>query len=192
MISMRRSMRMSILVVLPLTLGGLSASAQFLSGIEGTAKDQSGALVAGAKVTLTDTRLGVTKTDLTNQSGYFRIDSIAASTYTVQVAMAGFKTWEEKNLTLQVGEIRTIGPVLQVGAVTGEVSVSASNVTLDLISPTTGAVIPEETLQETPLSGQNIYGLSSLTPGMTGAATQTGADNFTNEYSININAGQTS
>ncbi|MGD0628843.1 MAG: TonB-dependent receptor [Terracidiphilus sp.] len=189
MISMRKATRVSILIVFLLTLGGLSAFAQFLSGIEGTAKDQSGALVAGAKVTMTDTRLGVTKTDTTSQSGYFRIDSIAASTYTVQIAMSGFKTWEQKNLTLQVGEIRSISPVLQVGAAsTEEVNVSASDVTLDLISPTTGTVIPEATLQETPLTGQNIYGLSALTPGMTGAATQTGADNFTNEYSININA----
>jgi hypothetical protein len=169
--------------------GALPAVAQFLSGIEGTVKDSTGALVVGATVTVTDVRLSVAKTDKTNEAGYFRIDSIAASTYQVQIQKNGFRVWDQKDLTLQVGEIRTIAPVLEVGPASTEVTVSASEVTVDLIAPTTGSVIPEETLQETPLSGQNIYGLSALTPGMTGAGVETsGNDNFTNEYSININA----
>jgi len=189
MTSIRFATRVFVFLILLVSLGGSSAFAQFLSGIEGTVKDPSGALIAGAKVTVTDIRLGVKKTDTTNGAGYFRIDSIAASTYTVQIQMNGFKTWEQTNLVLQVGEIRTLSPELQVGPANAEeVSVTASQATPDLVSPTTGAVIPEATLQETPLSGQNVYGLSALTPGMTGAATQTGADNFTNEYSININA----
>jgi hypothetical protein len=189
MTNLRTATRFSILLVLLLSLGGLSAFAQFLSGIEGTVKDTSGALIAGAKVTVTDTRLGVVKTVTTSQAGYFRIDSIAASTYTVQIAMSGFKAWDQKDLSLQVGETRTIVPVLEIGQVSAEVTVSASEVTLDLVSASTGSVISEETVKETPLAGQNVYGLASLSPGITGAAVETaGNDNYTNEYAININA----
>jgi hypothetical protein len=185
----RFRIRTLFLAIILVSLGGLSGFAQFLSGIEGTARDQSGALVPGAKVTITDTQLGVARTVVTNQAGYFRIDSIAASTYTVQIQMAGFKSWEQKNLALQVGEIRTIAPVMEIGQVSTEVTVSASEVSLDLVSATTGSVIAEATLQQTPLTGQNVYGLTALTPGMTGAAVETaGNDNYTNEYSININA----
>ena len=67
------------LLALALNFGSLVAKAQFSIGIEGTAKDRSGAVTAGAVVTLTDTRLGVMKTATTNQDGYFKIDSIAAS-----------------------------------------------------------------------------------------------------------------
>ncbi|WP_263352987.1 TonB-dependent receptor [Acidicapsa acidisoli] len=179
--------RISIFVFLLLAWGALSASAQFLSGIEGTARDQSGAVVAGAKATLTDTRLGVAKNATTNQDGYFRIDSIAASTYTLQIQMSGFKSWDQKDLTLQVGEIRTLAPVLEVGSVSTDVTVSADQSTINTVSATTGAVIAEETVQETPLPGQNVYSLSALTPGMTGSAVTSG-DNYTNEYAININA----
>jgi hypothetical protein len=187
--SVRLVRRSSILVVLLLSICSLTASAQFLSGIEGTARDQSEALVPGATVTLTDTRLGVAKTATTNQAGYFRIDSIAASTYTVLISMNGFKTWDQKDLTLQVGEIRTLSPVLEVGNVSAEITVSASEVALNLVSATTGSVIGEETLAQTPLTGQNVYGLTALTPGMTGAGVETaGNDNYTNEYAININA----
>ena len=188
MTSIRFATRVSILAALLVGFGGLPAFAQFLSGIEGTVKDTTGALIPGAKVTATDTRLGITKTETINQAGYFRFDSIAASNYTVQIKMNGFKTWEQKDLILQVGETRTLAPVLEVGQVSTEVTVNASEATVDLVSAKTESVISEVTLQETPLSGQNVYGLASLTPGMTGAATQTGADNYTNEYSININA----
>jgi hypothetical protein len=52
--------------------------------------DVSGAVIPGAQVTLTDTRLGITKTVTTNDAGYFRIDSIAASSYTLKLVANGF------------------------------------------------------------------------------------------------------
>jgi hypothetical protein len=188
MTSIRFATRVSILAVLLVGFGGLSAFAQFLSGIEGTVHDPSGAVVAGAKVTITDVRIGVTRISTTNQAGYFHVESIGASTYRVRIEAGGFKAWEQTGLVLQVGETRTLAPVLEVGAVSSEITVNAAAATVDLVSAKTEAVIPAATLQETPLSGQNVYGLASLTPGMTGAATQTGADNYTNEYAININA----
>jgi hypothetical protein len=187
MTGMKYAARFSILIVLLLSLGGSSAFAQFLSGIEGSVRDQSDALIAGAKVTVTDTRLGIAKTVTTSDAGYFRIDSIAASTYKVEIQMTGFKTWEQKDLVVEVGAIRTIAPVLEVASTSTEVTVSASEVSVDLVSAITGSIVPEATLQETPLIGQNVYGLTALTPGMTGSAVTAG-DNYTNEYAININA----
>lgn len=168
--SLRILRRICFMVALLMGFGGIPAFAQFSSGIEGTVHDTSGAVVPGAKVTVTDTRLGVTKTDTTNQSGYFRIDSISASTYIVQIKMSGFQTYQQKDLTLQVGEIRTLSPVLTVGSASTEVTVSATQAAINLTTPTTGSVISETTVQQTPLTGQNVYGLSALTPGITGSA----------------------
>ena len=181
--------RILILAGLVLGFGGLSAFAQFLSGIEGTVHDSTGAIVPDAKVTITDTRLGVTKSITTNGAGYFRFDSIAASTYSVTIQMTGFKTWKQSALVVAVGQMQTIAPALEVGETSTNVTVSATATTVDLATPTTGAVISNVTLTETPLPGQNVYGLSALTPGMTGAAVETANnDNYTNEYAININA----
>ena len=186
---MKASRTFTILLLLLFSLSGLSALAQFSSGIEGTVQDQSGAILPGAKVSITDTRLGIERSVTSNQSGYFRIDSIAASEYTVTIEVAGFKKYEQKGLTLQVGEIRTIAPALEVGSVSTDVTVSADQTSINMVAATTGAVISEETVQETPLPGQNVYGLSALTPGMTGSAVTAGStDNYTNEYAININA----
>ena len=187
MASSRNLNRLSALALLLLFLTAVPAFAQFSSGIEGTVHDNSGAAVSGAKVVVTDTRLGVEKVTTTNDAGYFRIDSIAASAYSVEVQMSGFKTWQQTGLILQVGEIRTLSPSLQVGAVNTNVEVSAAETSVDLVTPTTGSVIADVTLQQTPLPDQNIFGLTALTPGMTGSAVTAG-DNYTNEYNININA----
>jgi len=107
----------------------------------------------------------------------------------VQVQSSGFKSWQLKGLVLQPGEIRTLAPVLQVGSVSANVEVSASVSTVDLETPTTGSVISELTVQQAPLMGQNAYALAALTPGITGAAvTSTSIDNYTNAFTININA----
>jgi hypothetical protein len=193
MSSAKYARRISVLIMLVLGLGGSTAFAQlsspYSSGIEGTVQDQSGALIPGATVTITDTRLGVSKSTTTSQAGYFRITSIAASTYTIQIQMTGFKTWQQKDLTLQVGEIRTLAPVLQVGAVSTNVTVAAAAETVDLASAKTGATVSDTTLEQIPLIGQNIFGLAVLAPAVTGNAVSFGgADNYTNEYAININA----
>ena len=72
---------------------------QFLSGVEGTVHDTSGAAIPKARVTLTDTRLNVTKTVTTSDGGYFRIDSLAASAYSLQVSADGFDTYTQTGLT---------------------------------------------------------------------------------------------
>lgn len=185
---MKSIFRLSLRVLLVLcTLSGAMAVAQYSSGIEGIAHDSSGAVVPGAKVDVTDTRVGVTKTTLTNQDGYFRIDSIGASNYTVEIQLQGFKTWRQAGLDLQPGQIRTLTPVLQVGEVSTDVTVSASEQTVDLATPTTGAIVGAETVSQVPLPGQNVYALASITPGVTGSGVTSG-DNYTNEYAININA----
>ncbi len=182
-----RKLLLPLLVLLLVTLKAPSVRAQFSSGIEGTAHDTSGAVLAGARVIVTDNRLGVSKETTTNDAGYFRIDSIAASTYTVEVKMTGFETWRQPGLTLQVGEVRTLAPALKVGATSENIEVSAAETAVDLVTHTTGSVIADITVQQTPLPDQNVYGLTALTPGMTGSAVTSG-DNYTNEYNININA----
>ncbi len=177
--------RVSLLLLL-LTIA-LPALAQFSSGIEGTVHDSSGAVIAGAKVTITDTRLGATRSTTTNDTGYFRIDSIGASTYDLRIVSSGFDTYQQNNLTLQVAEIRTLAPVLKLGSTSTEVTVTATSATVNLTAATTGSVVSEQTVSVTPLGGQNVYGLASLTPGMTGSGTNS-TDNYTNEYAININA----
>lgn len=186
--SMKYGKRVSLVLSLLFSLA-VSAFAQFSSGIEGIVHDATGAVVPKANITVTDTRTGVSKVVYSGQDGYFRVDSLPASTFIVQIQLAGFQTWKQDGLVLQIAEVRTLTPELKVGEVSASVEVSATAASVDLATPTTGSIISDVTLQETPLAGQNIYGLAALTPGMTGGGVVTGGnDNYTNEYAININA----
>jgi hypothetical protein len=178
---------MRIIGVIILGLLSVPAFAQFSSGIEGTVKEASGGAVSGAKITVINTQLGVEKSTTTNESGYFRITSLAASTYTVRIEMSGFTTWKQNDLTLQVGETRTLAPVLQVGTVTTNVEVTAAPLAVDLATATTGSVVSQSEVERTPLPGQNVFSLAAIAPGVTGNAVTSG-DNYTNEYAININS----
>ncbi len=185
----KRWIGISILAMFLLCMADVCVFAQFSSGVEGTVHDSTGAAISGATVTLTDTRLGVAKTSTTDQTGYFRVDNIGASTYNVEIQASGFKSSRVNDLVLPAGAIRTIAPVLEVGAVETKVEVSASETTVDLVTPKTGAVISETMVQAAPLMGQNAYALATFTPGMTGAAvTSNSVDNYTNAFTININA----
>jgi Carboxypeptidase regulatory-like domain/TonB dependent receptor len=184
MYSKRKAISLCTFVVI---LSCVPACAQFTSGVDGTVQDSSGASIPGATVNVRDTRLGVTRSVTSNQAGYFRVDNIAASTYHVEIKMNSFKTWTEDGLTLQAGEIRTIAPILEPGDVATTVSVSAAPGAVDLASATTGAVVAQETVTQTPLVGQNVYGLATLAPGVMGVAVTAG-DNYSNGYDMNFNA----
>jgi len=184
---MKRSTHVNILLLFLFGLGVAPAFAQFSSGVEGTVHDSTGAVVAGAKVTATDTRLGVSKETTTNGSGFFRIDSVAASIYTVEIQMTGFETWRQVGITLQAGEVRTLAAALKVGAASENFDVLATETSVDLVTPATGSVISDAIVQQVPLLGQNAWSLASLSPGMTGTAV-TSIDNFQNAFTININA----
>jgi len=187
---MEVQLRRSLIVMSMLCLASLTAFGQFLSGLEGIVRDKSGGVVPGAKVTITDSRTQVSKSTTTNDSGYFRIESIAASTYGVQIEKSGFRTLELKDLEIPVGQIRTVEPTLDIASMEQKLVVTTEAAgAVDLVKAETGSVIQASTVQETPLLGQNVYSLTTLAPGLTGSAvTAKGSDSYTNEYAININA----
>jgi hypothetical protein len=111
-------------MLLLLSLGGVETLAQFSSGAQATAKDISVAVVPGAKITLTNAQLAVSKATTTNQGGHLRIDIVAA-TYSLEIQTAGFKTPDQKKFTLQV-EMKTINPLLEIRSISADLTVSAS------------------------------------------------------------------
>src|SRR5262245_13518803 len=103
-----------------------AAFAQYTSGIEGTAIDQSGAAVTGAKVIVTNEATQVARETTTNSSGYFRISEIAPGAYQVEVRMTGFQNWAEQSIQVGANQMRAVYPSLRVGEQKAEVQVSAS------------------------------------------------------------------
>ena len=84
-------------------------------GLQGTVKDPSGAVVPGAKVTVTGTALVGSKETDTDSSGYYRFANLPATNYTITVTAKGFATIK-RELVLEVGHLPTVDFALEVGS----------------------------------------------------------------------------
>src|SRR5439155_26620829 len=102
---------------------GAAAQVGTDGAILGTVKDSSGAVIAGADVTVKNLETGLTKGAVSDASGYFEIVALPRGTYSATVALASFKTWRQQPIELKVGELKRIAPVLAVGDVNQEVTV---------------------------------------------------------------------
>src|SRR5216684_5407353 len=94
--------------ILGVLLFSLALFAQGSAGrILGTVTDQTGAVIAGAKVSVIDTQRGLARTLTTDQAGEYNAPSLIPGTYTIRVEVQGFKILNRQNIVLEVGkEIR--------------------------------------------------------------------------------------
>jgi hypothetical protein len=119
-------------------------------GIQGTIKDPSGAVVAGASVTVTTPTLVGAKETRTDSAGYYRFANLPPGAYTIVVKAQGFETLKQEGLTLEVGHLPSVNLTLTIGKVNTVVEVNTEGPMIDTTSTTTLTNIPEEVLQDVP------------------------------------------
>src|SRR5713226_6629492 len=133
----------------------------------GTVTDKSGSVVAGATVKVTSQATGVSRDAKTDASGYFVVQLLAVSIYTVRVESQGFQAVEQKDARLQVNESRQLNFTLLPASVSQTVEVSATEVAVQTTNATLGQVITEQQVADLPLNGRDFVQLATLTPGTT-------------------------
>src|SRR5712691_11476680 len=133
--------------------------------ILGVVTDQSGGNVAGASVTITDVARGVSQNLTTDSDGAYVALSLLPGTYTVRAEYKGFKTFERKNILVEVGKDVRIDPVLQTGSTTETITITEEVPMVDTTSTTLGGTISNEIINDLPLNGRNYQNLVSLRPG---------------------------
>ncbi len=133
--------------------------------IQGTVTDPSGALVGGAKVTISHKSTGRVITVTTTSAGAYISGALTPGDYTVRVEAQGFKT-RETALTVQVG-VTTPGNVkLQVGQASQIVEVQATQVTVNTEQATVQGVLTTQQIENLPINGRNFLDLAQLEPGV--------------------------
>src|ERR1700743_329256 len=103
-----RSQIIVILVVFALGIvsGGTRLLAQtqaFTATLSGTVSDSSGGVASGAKVTLTSTERGITRTFTTGDSGNYTLTLLPPGDYALTVEQPGFETYQQKGVSLAAG-----------------------------------------------------------------------------------------
>ena len=153
--------------ILVLFLTGLAAVAQVpTGGVEGVVLDPSGAVVAGAAVSLVEDATGRKIALSTNELGRYSAGSLLPGSYTLRVSAAGFSVHEIRGLAVETGSAVTANVSLELGALEQVVSVRASNVGVDLVRHTIDTVITQNDIESLPLSSRNFLDFASLAPGV--------------------------
>src|SRR2546426_8370620 len=95
-----------------------TAWAQATAQISGTVKDQSGAVLPGVEVTVTQTDTGIARSAVTNETGSYVLPNLALGPYRLEAALPGFRSFVQTGIVLQVNSSPVVNPVLEVGQVT--------------------------------------------------------------------------
>lgn len=154
----------------PWLYGQASASA-----ISGTVTDSTGAVVAGAKVTITNQGTGVSHDATTDSSGFYAEEGLTVGQYSVDVKASGFKESVTKGIQIDPGQRRGTNVVLEVGNATAEVTVTANAVQVNTESSESGGTIDSKQIDNLMLNGRNYQTLAIAIPGV---ASVNGADSL--------------
>lgn len=154
------------LSMLGILLISASLSAQVNKGrILGTVRDQSGGIISGATVTVTDVLKGVSRTLTTDEAGEYAAPDLDPSTYKVRVEFKGFKTSDREGLLIGVGQEASVDITLQPGDQNQTVTVTEDIPIVETTSATLTGNINTQTITDLPLNGRNYVNLLSLRPG---------------------------
>ncbi len=166
-------MRARIFLVF-LLLAAVSLSAQTFRGtILGTVTDPTGAVVAGAKVTVKNTGTGLVRTTETSADGSYSVPELPIGTYTVTITQAGFQTFIATGVTVDVAVERRVDAAMKTGEVATKVEVSADQ--LPMVETTAndmGGVLTAKTVEDLPVNGRDYTKLIFLNPGVAGSPDQ--------------------
>ncbi len=159
-----------VAVVLCACLGSLHSIATGQTTVEtgsiqGTITDPAGAVIAGAKVTITGQATGQTLAATTSSSGTYSSGSLIPGQYRVTVQQSGFQTLEIA-VTVQVGQAANASGKLTLGTSSQVVEVAASGVQVNTEQAIVQGVITAQQIDALPINGRNFLDLAQLEPGV--------------------------
>ncbi|MGD0479384.1 MAG: TonB-dependent receptor [Terracidiphilus sp.] len=165
-----------------LTLGAASrAFAQSTGSIRGTVSDPSGAAIARAAVTVTDTSTSLGRDTVTNESGIFVFPDLPIGTYTLKIAAPGFETMNRPGLTLLTGQVIDLPIAMAVGSQTQQITVTSETQQIETSISTVEQSVTQQQMRDLPLNGRNPLQLTTLTAGtvLTTTGTESGQEDNT-------------
>jgi hypothetical protein len=173
-----RSVKLALVLVLMGCLGSvLPAIAQSTStgSVTGSVSDPTGAVVAGATVTLTDISTSIARATTTNAAGRYIYVDVNPGLYSIAVSKTGFATTKTENQEVKVGTSLTLNLSLQVGGSNVVVEVTAVGNELQTMNATVGNTVTSFTLDNLPSLGRDVSTFVELQPGVSPDGSVAGA-----------------
>src|SRR5690242_4812774 len=123
--SKTKQWRLYVTVLILMFAGNISsAAAQLTRGfVSGIVMDTTNGVMPGVQVTLTNKATSITRSTLTNEVGFYRFAGMEPAEYSLEFKIAGFETHRVESLTVSTAQEIVINQILNVGSVSGEVSI---------------------------------------------------------------------
>lgn len=182
--------RFHIALVLVLLYGVQVLGQSNAGSISGTVKDNNGATVPGATVTIVNPANSFQQTATTNDDGIFTAPQLPPGNYTVNVVKEGFKTTQKTDVILSTSDKLSLGDiVLEVGDVAATVQVQADAGQLQIKSESgeRSDLITNRQIRDIALNGRNVLDLTKLIPGIvnTNQGAQSTVNNAGGTFNVN-------
>ncbi len=167
----RLAPRVALLVAAGLVLASFGfprpAHAQAVSGtILGTVRDESGASVPGATVTLSNSGTGLLRSVTSNAKGEYVAPQLPTGNYLVTAELSGFKKVAVENAHVGVDQKLRVDFKLGIGVMTEVVTIEAEAPLVQASSSELGTTVVEEQIERLPLNGRNFVSLTRTVPGV--------------------------
>ncbi|MBO0801238.1 MAG: TonB-dependent receptor, partial [Blastocatellia bacterium] len=150
-----------------LSLGtAAQAQSQITTGvIQGTVRDEAGAIIAGAVVEVKNLDTNITKSLNTDENGRYVFLQLQPGRYTLTVGRQGYAILVQENLSLTVGQTINLNSDLKISQVQERVTITSAPF-IDVTRTESASTLNETTVRTTPILGRKFEDLLTLTPGV--------------------------
>jgi carboxypeptidase family protein len=150
-----------------LLCASVATLAQDTATLNGTVHDTTGAVVAGADITVSNGTIGISKTTTSNGDGDWVVPYLPNGAYDVVISANGFKKFQAKGVVLRVGQKARVDVTLEVGSLSSEVTVAGEGLAqVETQSAQVGGTITGTEITQLELKGRDFAQLITLTPGV--------------------------
>lgn len=141
--------------------------------INGTVTDSTGAVIAGAKVSVQNLETNAVRTSITSSSGNYSVSQLPPGSYRERIESHSFNTYLQDQIVLEIGQTIENNATLHAGNESITVQVTSAPPVIQTEDSSVGLVINSNTIENTPLNGRlNIIGLLALAPGVQSSGAQ--------------------
>ena len=164
MLRQRLTMAMTVAsAVFALCFATSAAAQSSQGGLRGIVKDAQG-VIPGVSVTLLNESNGVSRETITNERGEYSFPAIDPDTYTVKVAVQGFRSFERKGVKISTQQFVGLDIQLEVGTLAETITVTADAPLIESTNASVGGVIDTKALESIPTAGRSVFLMATLEP----------------------------